>query len=214
MTVLSRPIRLTILLTLAATTPASAGYSFSISASPKDPFVNVSPSTHTVRALYLWLICAEEGLSAFEGDVTGTMNVLGFTPLNDAMNVGGASNLLLAVGGCPKGPTLSHVLGYWIVLDRGGTLCLGPSSANHLIGAVDCSGDPVLIEDPEVLGFSSAGAETTSDGTALPPGEAPSDDATLRDAPPEGAAQAPGTPVAQEPCYAGRNGCEESAPHP
>jgi hypothetical protein len=191
----------------AAATPSAAGYSFSISASSKDPFVNVSPSTNTVRALYLWLTCAEEGISAFEGDVTGTMKVLGFTPLNDAMNVGGATNLLLAVGGCPKGPTLNFLLGYWVVMDRGGTLCLGPSATNRLIGAVSCGGDPNLTEDPEVSGFSSTRGETPAgepalDSTASSSGGAPDNTASSSGA------------AAREPCFAGKNGCRESAPNP
>jgi hypothetical protein len=144
---------------------ADAGYEFSISASSSDPHVNTSSPAGGIRNLYLWLVCTDEGLSAFEGDVTGSLTVYGFNPLNGVLNAGGATNLLMAVPGCPVGADVDFLLGYWVVMDTGGTICLGPSAANDIFGAVDC-GDPgpTLIEDPEVTGFASDGSSPCSVG--------------------------------------------------
>jgi hypothetical protein len=143
-----------------------AGYEFSISASSTDPHVNVATPTNGIRNLYLWATCIDDGLSAFEAGTTGTLPVYAFTPSNGVMNVGGASNLLLAVPGCPYGSKVNFLLGYWIVQDNGGTLCLGPSATNNVIGAVNCDGNPTLTQNPVVTGFSSSGGSPCSTGTA------------------------------------------------
>lgn len=138
--------------------PSFAGYEFSISASDTDPEVNTSTPTGGVRSLYLWMVCTDDGLAAFEAGVTGTLSVLGFNPLNDVLNIGTSTNLRLAVPGCPTG---SFLLGSWSVWDSGGTLCLG-TSANGVIGGVDCDPlSPSLAEDPEVTGFASSGSPCT-----------------------------------------------------
>lgn len=134
---------------------ASGGCEFSISASDQDPYVNMSPPTDGPRNLYLWATCVEDGLAAFELGFTGTLNVWGFNPMNGVMNAGTATDLMLAIPGCPYGQSLDLVLGFWVVNDDGGSACLGASSSG-LIGAVDCNQvDPGLTVDPIVRGFSS-----------------------------------------------------------
>jgi hypothetical protein len=132
-----------------------AGAEFSISASPTDPFVNTSAATDSLRHLYLWATCIDDGISAFEGDVTGSLNVAGFWEENGVINIGSGSELLLAVPGCPFGSEVNFLLGSFLVWDSGGSLCLGPSAANGRIVAVDCAGGGT--EDPKVLGFDSDG---------------------------------------------------------
>jgi hypothetical protein len=146
--------------------PVHAGYRFSISASSSDPDQNSSSSTGTTRILYLWLICTDEGISAFEGDFSGTLTVLGFTPTNGAVNAGGATNLLLGIPDCPTGDSIDLVLGQIIVNDTGGTVCLGPSAQNSVIATVDCDQPlPSMHSSPRVIGFSSSGASPCEVGT-------------------------------------------------
>jgi hypothetical protein len=96
--------------------------------------------------------------------VTGTLQVLGFSVLNGVMNAGGPTNLLLAVPGCPSGDAVSFLLGYWVVWDAGGTICLGPSAANNLLAAVDCEFN--LTDSPWVVGFSSSAVSPCAGGAA------------------------------------------------
>ncbi len=148
--------------------PASsfAGYHFTISASSTDSSVNTAAPAGGTRTLYLWLACTDEGLSAFEGDFSGTLTVLGFTPMNGVVNVGGATNLLLGVPDCPDGVPSDFLLGSLLVNDTGGTVCLSPSAENDLIAAVDCASPlPALHEDPRVTGFSSSGGAPCSVGS-------------------------------------------------
>jgi hypothetical protein len=129
------------------------GYEMTISASATDPHVNTGTPTGTVRMLYLWSACSDSGISAFEGDVTGDLPVLGFVPASGVLNAGGASNLFLAISGCAAmGPLL---LGTLIVNDTGGEVCLGPSAAHGVLGAVDCR--RFVVTSPQVTGFSSSG---------------------------------------------------------
>ncbi|MFN8176876.1 MAG: FlgD immunoglobulin-like domain containing protein [bacterium] len=134
----------------------SHGYEFSISASATDPAVNYAAPTGGLRPLYLWATCSERGLAAFEAGTSSTLPLAGFVPADGVLNIGQGSDLLMAVGGCPTGPNVDRLLGYWNVLDTGGEVCLGASAAHGLFGAVDCSSLPSFWPDPRVQGFSSS----------------------------------------------------------
>jgi hypothetical protein len=129
------------------------GYEFSISASATDPLVNTDAPTGGVRVLSLWMVCSDAGVSALEADVTGDLPVLGFAPAGGVLNIGTSTALFLAIPGCAT--TGSLLLGSLIVNDTGGTLCLGPSAANGILGAVDCV--TFGASTPQVTGFSSDG---------------------------------------------------------
>ncbi|MGH2571296.1 MAG: hypothetical protein ACRDGR_08730, partial [bacterium] len=134
-------------------------YTLGISASATDPDVHSSPPTGGQRNLYLWMICAPFGWSALEAQTVGTLDPLGFVNLNGVLNAGTADHLLLAVGGCPTGSELNLVLGYWIVQDDGGELCLEAPDTG-VFGVVDCEVPlPNLTLDPKLTGFSSAGTD-------------------------------------------------------
>lgn len=138
-----------------------AVYDFCISASETDPFVNTTAPANGPRRLYFWMTCAPAGLSAFEADVTGTLDPDGFVTLNGVLNVLDQHHLLLAVPGCPQGIDIQFLLGYWTVMEpaEGGTFCLAPSP-NGLIAAVDCDQiDPHATNGVGVLGYDSAGGE-------------------------------------------------------
>ncbi|HET9888127.1 MAG TPA: hypothetical protein VFR10_11490, partial [bacterium] len=138
--------------------PSFAGYEFSVSADSTNPFVNTAPPANGIRNLYLWATCAEDGLSAFEAEVTGSLQVLGFSPLHGVMNAGTETALLLAVPGCPQGTSVNALLGYWIVQDTGGSICLGPATESEIIACVDCTlPNPNLWDDPRIIGFASSG---------------------------------------------------------
>ncbi|MGQ0723094.1 MAG: InlB B-repeat-containing protein [Candidatus Eiseniibacteriota bacterium] len=129
------------------------GYEFSISASATDPLVTMDAPTGGVRLLHLWMVCSDAGISALEADVTGDLPVLGFAPAGGVLNIGTNAALLLAIPGCAT--TGSMLLGQLIVTDTGGTLCLGPSAAHGVLGAVDCV--TFGVSTPQVTGFSSSG---------------------------------------------------------
>jgi hypothetical protein len=63
---------------------------------------------------------------------------------NGWLNAGDATNLLLAVGGCPQGPVL---VGTWAGFNVGGPIahnfCLIPSPGG-VLGGVDCSPAPSI----------------------------------------------------------------------
>jgi hypothetical protein len=135
------------------------GFELSISASATDPFVNVAAPSGGLRELHLWLTCAEEGLSAMQGETQGSLVPLAFTPADGVYNLGGANELLLAVGGCPAGESLAVRLGAWLVQDDGGTLCLDASSIETPFIAVECDlFAPSIAPNPRLVGFSSDGS--------------------------------------------------------
>ena len=133
------------------------GHEFSISASDTDPFVNEASPAGGVRSLYLWGTCLEQGLAALQASVVTDLPVLAFTPSPGILNAGSATDLLLAVGGCPAGEDADRLLGTWIVEDSGGDFCLGDTGPDPF-ASVDCvDGDPSLVVHPRLVGFSSSG---------------------------------------------------------
>lgn len=127
---------------LAAAPATAAEYAWTISSSPADPLVNTGATTTAPFNLYLWLFCSSPGgMAAAEFDVAlppGMLN-FGFSPLSGYLNAGGASNILLAVGGCPPGPTAA---GSWTFFgSTPGSFCLVNSAANGIRVTVDC--DPL-----------------------------------------------------------------------
>ena len=159
---------LTILLSLslAGTAFAQNQYGWSISNSTTDPFSNTGTATNGVASLYLWYECSTlDGMSAAEFDIaaTGTVSHLATTPTNGYLNAGGASNLLLAVGGCPAGPIIACNL---LVLDLPGELCIVASAANGENGTVDCQSVPTLFPNT-TNGYSSTGGSTCVHGNPL-----------------------------------------------
>jgi hypothetical protein len=144
---------------LVAAVPASAErYGWTISSSAVDPNVNTGPVTGAPLTLFLWLACAPDGgMSAAEFNLQTPPGVFnfGFTPQNGFLNAGGASNLLLAVGGCPAGPV---VAGSWAVFNTlAGSYCLISGPANF--GTVDCS-----PTNPQVWAITQVGY-----GAGVPP---------------------------------------------
>ena len=85
-------------------------YQWGISSSPSDPTIRRGPIVD--GQLYLWLECSGEhvpmqcpgSLSAATLSLTGTLEVVKFTPLNGFLHLGPLPELLLAVGGCPSMP--------------------------------------------------------------------------------------------------------------
>lgn len=134
------------------------GFNFTISASDTDPFAHTAAPSGGIRNLYLWVTCADEGISAFQGSTTGTLSPLTFVPASGVFNIGTTTSLLLAVSGCTSSPPGPRVLGSWIVIDTGGSFCISPSAEGALFGAVDCdAAHPSFVENPHLVGFSSAG---------------------------------------------------------
>jgi hypothetical protein len=161
------------MLLLLATSPALAqfDYHYSLSASDVDPFVNqVAPSGQPLYPVHLWLYdTCDDGVAAIEFDVevSPSLIVLTFTPLNGVLNVLNQTQLLLAVPGCPNAPFL---LGEFLILDpnlQGGTMCLVPSAANGWNVSVDCSTDPTIHPNGS-YGFTSDGSVPCGELTFCP----------------------------------------------
>jgi uncharacterized repeat protein (TIGR02543 family) len=131
----------------------SYGYELTISASSTDPYVSTRPPTGGASSLYLWMTCADVGPAALEADVSSTLPYSAFTPSPGVLNLGTATNLLLAVTGCPPAPFL---LGAFVIVDTGGELCLVPSAANGRMGVVSCSFPNFLVDPVRLTGFSSS----------------------------------------------------------
>ncbi len=142
------------------------GYELSISASDTDPYANTGAPTGAPRALHLWLTCSLDGIAAFECGVETALPVFGFSPAPGVLNAGTERDLLLAVGECPTGAPLAQRLGTWVVLDTGGEVCLGPSTARGVFGAVDCTSTPSIWDTVRVRGFASGGAAPCIRGTS------------------------------------------------
>jgi hypothetical protein len=137
-------------------------YGFTISGSAVSPDVNTVPFVPGLLTAFLWLKCCQlpaplpQGISAAEFAVVSTNlanAVLAFTAAGNWLNAGGATNLLLAVGGCP---CMNDLAGSWLVLVNGpGSLSLGLSSTQTKAG-VDCSPNPSLW-DVEWVGLDFGG---------------------------------------------------------
>ena len=80
------------------------GYGWTVSKSAVDPLVNSGLPTGGVDTLFLWFFCSDEGMSAAEMTLESIPpgQVLAFNVMNGYLNAGNATNLLLAVGGCPS----------------------------------------------------------------------------------------------------------------
>jgi hypothetical protein len=98
---LDRGVFASLLVTLGSAAVVSAGVSFSISASNTDPLDNATSPTESLRNLYLWATCIDDGIAAMEAGLSGSL-AGPFTPLNGVMNLGSGSDLLLVVPGCPS----------------------------------------------------------------------------------------------------------------
>jgi hypothetical protein len=122
-------------------------YGWTISSSPTDPFANSMAPTGAVATAYLWLACCQlpaglqQGMAAAEFTLQATGPVvLATTPANNFLNAGGATNLLLAVGGCPCGPVVAANV---LILALPGSICIVESPTGTK-GTVDCQPDPAL----------------------------------------------------------------------
>jgi hypothetical protein len=83
-------------------------YGWTISASSTDPHQNIGTLEGDFGVLYLWFACSTvEGVAAAAFDLVGPLQVLAFNPQNGFLNAGTATSLMLAVGGCPRGPLLA-----------------------------------------------------------------------------------------------------------
>ncbi len=139
-----------------ATSALAFDFGWTLSGSNTDPMVNTGSPSAGVVSIYLWYYCTNtaEGLASAEFDITGSSLPLAFTAMNGFLNAGGATNLLLAVGGCPAGPLLA---GSFLVNDLGSgfNLCISPSASNGLNVSVNCVA--LQIYENDFIGYTSDG---------------------------------------------------------
>ncbi len=130
---------------------AHHGYGWTVSQSPNDPCVNEGDfAAGGLVTLFLWYATSPAGMSAADISVVvnppGALTIFGF----NVMNAGTATNLLLAVGGCPNAPI---VAGSWIGLSSVAAweFCLGGANLT-----VNCDPFPEIFPH-EHKGFANGG---------------------------------------------------------
>jgi len=148
-------------------------YEWSVSKSDQDAHVNTGPDeTGGVSTYYLWFVIGcfsppqdpnMEGMAAADFGLypVGDWSIIAFTAQNGFLNAGGSTNLLLAVGGCPKGPIIA---GNILVQGTVGGIRLGIGSAPELTATVDCTVAPAAWTWPawvKFTGFKSDGSPAT-----------------------------------------------------
>jgi len=116
---------------------ASAIYEWRISKSSTDPYVNFGNPNGSLDTLFLWFRCAPEGMSAAEMtlEIIPQGQVFAFNVMNGYLNAGDATNLLLAVGGCPEGPIVAGSILFFH--NQSLSVCLTGANVT-----VDCSLNP------------------------------------------------------------------------
>jgi len=154
-------VAVAILVAASATTSlgdSSRYYYWTISGSQFDPLVQTGSPSGGLDTLYIWIVCSnpsfDEGMSAAEFGLEGTLTPLGLTPSEGFLNVGTVASPMLAAANCPPGPTL--VASILIEHEVGGSLCFGPS-INGYNGTVDCTPNPALWPN-FYQGYSSLGS--------------------------------------------------------
>jgi hypothetical protein len=151
---------LTIFVVLAFASSALGGdFGWTLSSSNTDPLANQGTYASGLLTLYLWYYCTNNarGLASAEFDIASTnpVNVVAaFTAINPPwLNAGGATNLLLAVGGCPSGPS---VAGSFLISSNGpGQYCLTTSAVGNNV-SVNCVDLSVFPND--WIGYSDDGS--------------------------------------------------------
>ncbi len=135
---------------------AQQRYGWTVSQSPSDPCVNEGGfAVGGLVTLFLWYFYSSpDGMSAADISVVvnppGALNIFGFNVMNGFLNAGTATNLLLAIGGCPSGPIAA---GNWPAFSSVAAweFCLG-----GLNSTVDCETLPELFPNDH-KGFSNNG---------------------------------------------------------
>ncbi|GJM43709.1 MAG: hypothetical protein DHS20C21_05510 [Gemmatimonadota bacterium] len=170
---MKRILTIACLLSLVVASGAMAeDYGWRLSFSNTDPADSTAtvPAT-TPHSVYLWLNCTNlDGMSAAEFTAQFPAGFFGhgFTPMNGVLNAGNATNLLLAVGGCPMRPFLAGEFGpYLDFTGAGGSWCLVPSPTGNNV-TVDC--DPVspIAHDNAITGCATNGNAICRTGTCEP----------------------------------------------
>lgn len=150
---------LTIFFVLAFATSAFGGqFGWTLSNSLTDPHANQGTFVSGILTLYLHYYCTTNptGLASAEFDLASSNPanlVLAFTPMNGFLNAGGASNLLLAVGGCPAGPVAAG--SFLISANIAGQYCLTTSTIGNNV-SVNCV--QLNVYDNDWVGYSNDGS--------------------------------------------------------
>ena len=120
-----------------STNAQAAIYGWTLSKSSTDPLVQTGSPNAGTDNIYLWFYCSDEGMSAAEMTLSSVPpgQVLAFNVMNGFLNAGTATNLLLAVGGCPSSTVVagSILINHFVPV----TVCLGGANVT-----VDCSPIP------------------------------------------------------------------------
>jgi hypothetical protein len=139
-------------------------FAWTLSDSSTDPLSNTGTAVAGLVNVYLWYYCTSnaQGLASAEFDIAGSAVPLSFTPAGGFLNAGGATNLLLAVGGCPSGPIMAGTFLYYDVTGAGFNACIVPSAANALNVSVNCV--ELQIYPNDYAGYANDGTAPCQSG--------------------------------------------------
>jgi hypothetical protein len=113
---------------------------WTLSGSMHDPYVFTGAPFQGDRDLYLWLNCVlvDQGISGAEADLTGTLEVVGFSGLNGVINAGTLPTLQLTLPQCTFAPFLAGVVTVRDLTGAGGRVCFsGVNSSRDCATAAD-----------------------------------------------------------------------------
>ena len=124
-------------------------YGWTISDSHTNAYSNDGQFLPGIASLYLFYACnSDTGMAAAEFDVVSNNPaniILAFTPKSGFLNAGGATKLLLAVGGCPNAQPRGEPVNAGIILvlsNAPGDFVIAPSNVNGNKVTVDCTLNP------------------------------------------------------------------------
>lgn len=150
---------------LIAVPPASADYGWILSGSSINPFQAITAPFLGDRDVYLWMWCNSlGGATSAAMDVTGTLEVVSFAPLNGVVQSGTLPTLDLVFPGCMF-DLAGSLVGVLTVRDStglGGEVCFAGMPVTR-----DCAVPPADHEHLWV-GMNTAGSSPCKGGTSCP----------------------------------------------
>ena len=131
--------------TTTAQTPCQGTCFFwTLSFSPNDPYVHTAPAVPGTVSVYLWYVCPGPetevpglGAAEFAVQTSGGLSITGFSPTSGFYSIWTPPQLLLAVYGCPQGPTPAGTFTMLDASGTGGSACFA-NDVNELNISIDC----------------------------------------------------------------------------
>jgi hypothetical protein len=140
------------------------GYELSLSASATDPDENMASPANGEREIHLWVTCARSRLNVLETDLSGSLPASAFVPAPGVIVFENPNGISLLIPDCPEISEAGLRLGFWSVLDEGGSACLSGPAGTGTARVTNCDPVPWITVNPVVTGFSSLGTPPCQSG--------------------------------------------------